>query len=107
MYEIIWNIDAYRAQQQGYGHPLQLFMSRKVRKEAKLHGENPPSRNDKENNLNRMSSIDLLSSFEWAEWIASGEILWWKSRELHDDALECRICKKEEERLLVAHHLMK
>ena len=32
-------------------HPLQLFMSRKVRKEEKTHGENPPSRNDKEQNL--------------------------------------------------------
>ena len=36
--EIIINIDAYRSQQQGhYGHRLQLFTSRKVRKEEKLH----------------------------------------------------------------------
>ena len=33
------NMDAYRAQQQGYGHPLTIIMSRKVRKEAKPHGE--------------------------------------------------------------------
>ena len=38
------NMDAYRAQQQGNGHPLTIIMSRKVRKEAKPHGENPPSR---------------------------------------------------------------
>ena len=42
IFEIIINIDAYRAQEQGYGHPLQLFMSKKVRKEEKPHGENPP-----------------------------------------------------------------
>ena len=38
------NIDAYRAQQQGYGHPLTIIMSKKVRKEEKPHGENFPSR---------------------------------------------------------------
>ena len=43
-------MDAYRAQQQGYGHHLQLFMSRKVRKEDKGHGENTPSIKDKEQN---------------------------------------------------------
>ena len=48
--EIIINIDAYRAQQQGYDYPLQLFMSKKVRKEAKPHGENPPSRKDRVQN---------------------------------------------------------
>ena len=42
---------AYREKQQGCGHPLQLFMSRKVRKEAKPHGENPPSRKDKAQNF--------------------------------------------------------
>ena len=47
MSEIIRNIDVYRSQQQGYGHPLQLFLSRKVRKEEKPHGENTPSRNEK------------------------------------------------------------
>ena len=31
----------------------------KVRKEAKPHGENPPSRKDKAQNLNNMSSICL------------------------------------------------
>ena len=44
-------MDAYRAQQQGYGHPLTITMSRKVRKEAKPHGENPPSRKDTAKNL--------------------------------------------------------
>ena len=39
-------MDAYRAQKQGYGHPLTIIMSRKVRKEVKPHGENPPSRKD-------------------------------------------------------------
>ena len=44
----IWmHMDAYRAQQQGYGHPLRIIMSRKVRKEKKPHGENPPSRKEK------------------------------------------------------------
>ena len=32
-------MDAYRAQQQGYGHPLTIIMSKKVRKEAKPHGK--------------------------------------------------------------------
>ena len=41
-------MDAYRSQQQGYGNPLTIIMSRKVRKEAKPHGENPPSRKEKE-----------------------------------------------------------
>ena len=30
LYEIYMHIGVYRAHQQGYGHPLQLFMSRKV-----------------------------------------------------------------------------
>ena len=50
MYDIIINIDAYRAQQQGYGYPLQLFISRKVRKEEKPNGEISPSRKDKAQN---------------------------------------------------------
>ena len=45
-------MDAYRAKQQGYGHPLTIIMSRKVRKKAKAHGENPPSRKDKAQKLN-------------------------------------------------------
>ena len=44
-------MDAYRAQQQGYGHPLTIIMSIKVRKEAKPHRKNPPSRKDKAHNL--------------------------------------------------------
>ena len=43
-------MDAYRAQQQGYGRPLTIIMSRNVRKEAKPHGENTPSRKDKAQN---------------------------------------------------------
>ena len=35
MSEIIRNIDAYRAHQQGYGHPLQLFKSKKVEERGK------------------------------------------------------------------------
>ena len=38
------NIGVYMAQQQGYGHPLTIIMSKKLRKEAKPHAENPPSR---------------------------------------------------------------
>ena len=53
------NIGVYRAQQQGYGHPLQLFMSRKVRKDVKPYGENPPSRKDNTQNLKNMSSTYL------------------------------------------------
>ena len=45
------NIDAYRAQQQGYGHPLTIIMSKKMNKEVKPHGENPPSRKDKGQNF--------------------------------------------------------
>ena len=87
MYEIIWNIDAYRAQQQGYGHPLQLFMSIKVRKEAKLHGENSHSRKDKAQKFEQHVFNISLSSLEWVEWTDLGEILWWISCELHDHAL--------------------
>ena len=50
IFEIIINIDLYRSQQTAYGHPLQLCLSRKVRKEAKAHGENPPSRKEKAQN---------------------------------------------------------
>ena len=49
------------AQQQGYGHPLTIIMSRKVRKEAKPHGENPPSRKDKAQNLKYIFNIYLSS----------------------------------------------
>ena len=45
------NMDAYRAQQQGYSHPLTIIMSIKVRKEEKPNGENPPSRKDKAHNF--------------------------------------------------------
>ena len=54
-------MDAYRAQQQGYGHPLTIIMSRKVRKEAKPHGKNPPSRKDKEEKLKYIFNIYLSS----------------------------------------------
>ena len=54
-------MDAYRAQQQGYGHPLTIIMLRKVRKEAKTHGENPPSRKDKAQNLKY--EFNISSSF--------------------------------------------
>ena len=50
------HIGVHRSQQQGYGHRLQLFMSRKVRKEVKPHGENPPPGKEKAQNL-KMSSI--------------------------------------------------
>ena len=40
------HMDAYRVQQQDYGHPLTIIMSKKLRKEEKPHGENPPSRKD-------------------------------------------------------------
>ena len=41
------NIDSYRTEHQGYGHPLTIIMSRKVRKEEKPHGKSTPSRKDK------------------------------------------------------------
>ena len=56
-------IDTYRAQQQGYDHPLQLFMSKKVKKRGKPHGENLSSRKDKAQNLNNISSICLYLHF--------------------------------------------
>ena len=43
----IININVYRDQQNGYGHPLELFLPEKLRKEEKLHGENPPSGKEK------------------------------------------------------------
>ena len=50
------HICVYRAQQQGYGRPLTIIMSKKLRKEEKPHTENPPSKKDKAQNLNNMSS---------------------------------------------------
>ena len=48
----LWQyIGVYRAQEKGYGQPLQLYMSKKVRKEEKPHGGNPPLRKDKAQNL--------------------------------------------------------
>ena len=44
-------MDAYRAQQQGYGHPLTIFHVQKDEEEEKPHGENPPSRKDKAQKL--------------------------------------------------------
>ena len=82
-------------------------MSKKVRKEAKPHGENPPLRKDKAQKFEQHVFNMSFFSLEWAEWTASGEILWWGNHELCDHALECRICKKEEEQLLVSHHMMK
>ena len=35
MFEVSIKIDPYSAQQQGYGHPLQLFMSRKAEERGK------------------------------------------------------------------------
>ena len=35
-------MDAYRAQQQGYGHHLTIIMSIKVRREEKPHGKIVP-----------------------------------------------------------------
>ena len=58
--EIIRNIYAYGAQQQGYGHPLQLFMSIKVRDEEKPNGEYPFSRKDGAHNLNIYSAYLFL-----------------------------------------------
>ena len=46
MSKIIRNIVLYRAQQQVYGHPLTIIMSKELRKEKKPHGENLPSRKD-------------------------------------------------------------
>ena len=45
------HMDAYRDPQQGYGHPLTIIMSKKLRKEEKLDGENPPSRKEKAQNF--------------------------------------------------------
>ena len=60
MSEIIRNIVAYRAQQQGDGHLLQLFCPKKLRKEAKPHGENHFSRKNRAQNLNMYSTYLLI-----------------------------------------------
>ena len=65
------NIDAYRAQQQGYGHQLTIIMSRKVRKEEKPHGENPSSRKEK-GKIEKHVFIIYFSSLEWVnDWTTS------------------------------------
>ena len=68
-------IYAYRAHQQGYGHPLTIIMSRKVRKEAKPHGENPSSRKNKEQNLNNMYSTYLYLHLNYMNELLLDEIL--------------------------------
>ena len=55
LYEIIRNIDAYRAQQQGYGNPLQLFLSRKVQERGKTTWGKSSLKNGKGTELNNMS----------------------------------------------------
>ena len=50
-------MDAYRAQKQGYGRHLTIIMSKKLRKEAKPHGENPPSRKEMKG---KPKNIELL-----------------------------------------------
>ena len=76
IYRFIWmHTSVYRAQQQGYGHPLQLFVSIKLRKESKPHGENPPSRKDKAHNLNNMSSTYIYFHLKYLNELLLGEIL--------------------------------
>ena len=53
------HIGAYRAQQQGYGPPLQLFMSRKVRKREK-HMEKTLPQERKRKKLNKMYSTYIF-----------------------------------------------
>ena len=70
-------MDAYRAQQQGYGHPLTIIMSRKVTKEAKPHGENPPSRKEKAQIFwnNMSSTYPYLHLNELTEIILYGRLV--------------------------------
>ena len=51
------NIGVYRAKQQGYGDPLTIIMSKKLRKEEKPHGKNPPSRKDIRGKQKKWSTI--------------------------------------------------
>ena len=73
------NIGVYRAHQQSYGHPLTIIMSKKLRKDAKPHGENPPSRKDKAQNLNKMSSIGIYLHLNELNELLLGERLMKKS----------------------------
>ena len=69
------NMDAYRAQQQGHGHPLQLFIARIVRKEEKPHGENTPSIKEKAQFLNDMYSIGIYIHLNELNELKQDEIL--------------------------------
>ena len=70
-------MDAYRAHQQGHGHPLIIIMSKKLRKEAKPHGENPPSRKDKAQNFenNMSSTYSYLHLNQLSEFLLDGRLV--------------------------------
>ena len=50
-------------------------MSRQVRKEEKRHGENPPSKKDKAQNLNKMYSTYIYLHLNELNELLLGEIL--------------------------------
>ena len=59
----------------GIWSPFTIFMPRKVRKEEKPHGQNPPSRKDKAQNLNKMSSTYLYLHLNELNELLLNEIL--------------------------------
>ena len=54
--ETIKNIYAWRAQQQGYGHPLQLFLSRKFEERLKTTWGKSSLKKEKGTKLNKIPS---------------------------------------------------
>ena len=59
LYKIIINIDAYRDQQQGYGHPLQLFCPENLGKRKNHMGKLVPQERTRKN----MKNMYLLCIF--------------------------------------------
>ena len=69
------NIDAYRAQQQGYGHPFTIIMSRKVRKEEKPHGKILPQERKRHGILNMYSKYIHIHFNELNEQLLDGRLV--------------------------------
>ena len=55
------HIGVYGAQQQGYGHPLQLFMSIKSEERGKTTWGEPPLRKEKAHKLKYVFNMSLYS----------------------------------------------
>ena len=70
------HLGAYRAQQEGYGHPLQFILSRKVEERGKNTWEKSSLKKEKRKKFEQHVFNMYLCSLEWAEWTTFGEIFY-------------------------------